>query len=110
MSTAGRSNSLYSATTAGAKRSLGQKMPAEVFSSMINVLTWAFASCSTKATTDASVVPASRGLAHTARPFSVGAAAAAVAAPTRAARANDVRVMVLPGCIGVSFRLSGAHR
>jgi hypothetical protein len=47
MSTAGRSNVLYSATTAGAKRSLGQKIPPEVFSSMISVLTCAVASCST---------------------------------------------------------------
>ncbi len=74
MRTAGKSKSRYSATTAGAKRSLGQKIPAEVFTSMTSVLTWAFASWSTKATTEASVVPASRGLAHTARPFSVGAA------------------------------------
>ena len=75
---------------------------------MISVLTWAFSSCSTKATTDASVVPASRGLAHTARPFSVGAAVAGVTAATRAARTNDARVRVLPGCIGVSFRLFGS--
>ncbi len=34
-------------TTAGANRSLGQKRPADVFNSMIRVLTWAFASCST---------------------------------------------------------------
>ena len=53
---------------------------------MISVLTWAFASCSTKATTDASVMPASRGLAQTARPFSVGAADDLAAAPPTRAR------------------------
>jgi hypothetical protein len=91
---AGKSKSRYSGTTAGAKRSvvLGQKSPAEVFTSMTSVLTCAFASCSTYAITDASVSPASRGAAQTARPFSVGAAAAAPSRPRATANVRGTMI------------------
>ena len=103
MSTAGKSNVRYSGTTAGAKRSLGQKRPAEVFTSIMTVLTCAFASLSTKAATEASVVPASRGWDQTARPFSVGTAGAGAAAAAADGAAASAAARAAKSAVRASF-------